>query len=210
MLTGTTTPGDEPHGSVAPLAPDTIALACEGEPASLSRQFTSSRRGARLARRLAVRCMEEWGHPPASDLSCTVALVVGELAANAVQHGRVTGRDFGLRRSLDTTAGLVRVEVTDAASTKRPPTALPTSCPEGESGRGLLLVDVVAARWGWAPRHPRGQDGMGGGAPRGIGPSLKARPVTRTSAIARRPGVHGDDALASRPALAVSMPLTRP
>ncbi|MGV9344356.1 ATP-binding protein [Streptomyces spiralis] len=129
----------------------------EGELASSSGQFASSPRGAQLARRLAVRCMEEWGHPPASDVSCTVALVVGELAANAVQHGRVPGRDFGLRLSLDTTAGLVRVEVADAASAKRPPTVPPTSCPEGESGRGLLLVDVLAVRWGWTPRHPVGK-----------------------------------------------------
>lgn len=123
----------------------------------LTAQFTSSARGAQHARRRAVRRMEEWGYPQASDASCTVALVVGELAANAVQHGRVAGHDFGLRLALDTAAGLVRIEVADAASAKRPPTATPSSPPEGESGRGLLLVDALAMRWGTAPRRPVGK-----------------------------------------------------
>jgi hypothetical protein len=101
--------------------------------------------------------MEEWGYPAASDVSCSVALVVGELAANAVLHGRVPGRDFGLRLALDLAAGLVRIEVADAASAKRPPTVPPSSYPEGESGRGLLLVDVLAARWGSEPRRPVGK-----------------------------------------------------
>jgi anti-sigma regulatory factor (Ser/Thr protein kinase) len=120
-------------------------------------QFPSSPHGARLARRFAVRCLEGWGHQSASDVSCTVALVVGELAANAVQHGRVPGRDFGVRLVLDVTAGLVRAEVSDAATDKRPPLATPVTPPEGESGRGLLLVDVLAERWGWEPRQPVGK-----------------------------------------------------
>lgn len=128
-----------------------------GTTTSAAAQFTSSPRGARLARRFAVRCMEAWGHPPASDVSCAVALVVGELAANAVQHGRTPGHDFGLRLALDAVAGLVRVEVADAAAAKRPPASAPSSCPDGESGRGLLLVEALAVRWGWAPRHPVGK-----------------------------------------------------
>ena len=101
--------------------------------------------------------MEEWGHPPESDASCAVALVVGELAANAVQHGRVPGHDFRLGLSLDETAGVVRIEVADAAATRQPPAVPPTAYPDGESGRGLLLVDLLAARWGWTPRHPVGK-----------------------------------------------------
>ncbi|MFI6933896.1 ATP-binding protein [Streptomyces sp. NPDC050287] len=148
MLTGTTTPGD---GETGALTEATHELP------SFAGQFVSSPRGAQLARRLAVQRMEEWGHPPASDVSCTVALVVGELAANAVQHGRVPGRDFCLRLTLDAAAGLVRIEVADAAAAKQPPMAPPSSYPEGESGRGLLLVDVLAVRWGSAPRHPVGK-----------------------------------------------------
>ncbi|MFI1952828.1 ATP-binding protein [Streptomyces xinghaiensis] len=164
MLTGTTISGEEPlRGAEAPVAE---AVASDGEsgerpaiaPAPrFSALFASTPRGARLARRLAVRRMEDWGYPPESDVSCAVALVVGELAANAVRHGRVPGRDFRLRLRLDEAAGLVRIEVTDAAGAKRPPAAPPPSCPEGESGRGLLLVDVLAVRWGSAPRQPVGK-----------------------------------------------------
>ncbi|MPY62493.1 ATP-binding protein [Streptomyces spongiae] len=109
-------------------------------------------------------CTTRWNAPercegPASApwRRCTVALVVGELAANAVQHGRVPGRDFGLRLALDAAAGLVRVEVADAASAKQPPSAPPASYPVGESGRGMLLVDAVAVRWGAEPRRPVGK-----------------------------------------------------
>ncbi|MFF9806485.1 ATP-binding protein [Streptomyces coeruleorubidus] len=59
--------------------------------------------------------------------------------------------------ALDRAAGVLRVEVADAASAKRLPTAAPSSRPEGESGRGLLLVDVLAERWGTAPRSPVGK-----------------------------------------------------
>ncbi|MFF2200796.1 ATP-binding protein [Streptomyces sp. NPDC058145] len=138
MLTGTTTSAEDPR-------------------LVLTAQFASTPRGARLARRMSVRRLEEWGYPPASDTSCAVALVVGELTANAVQHGRVMGHDFRLRLDLDEASALVRIEVSDAATAKRPPSAPPSSYPEGESGRGLLLVDVLAARWGWTPRHPMGK-----------------------------------------------------
>ncbi|NJP99091.1 hypothetical protein HCK00_00550 [Streptomyces sp. PLAI1-29] len=101
--------------------------------------------------------MAEWGHPPSTDVSCAVALVVGELAANAVRHGRVPGRDFRLQLRLDEAAGLVRIEVTDAAGARRLPATPPPPGPDGESGRGLLLVDSLAARRGSEPRHPTGK-----------------------------------------------------
>ncbi|MFC1227605.1 ATP-binding protein [Streptomyces sp. Sce081] len=161
MLTGTTAPEEGPRRTTAAAAAAAAtAAALDGtahEPPSWSGQFASSPRGAQLARRLAVRRMEEWGHPPESDALCAVALVVGELAANAVRHGRTPGRDFRLRLALDTASDLVRVEVTDAASEKRLPPAPPTSCPEGESGRGLLLVDALSLRWGSTPRRPVGK-----------------------------------------------------
>lgn len=153
-----TVPTGEPGRGATPPAAEAGALTDgQSEPPTLVAQFASSPRGARLARRLAVRYMEEWGYPPASDVSCAVALVAAELAANAVRHGHVPGHDFGLRLALDTAAGLVRVEVADAASAKRPPATAPSSAPEGESGRGLLLVDALAVRWGSAPRHPLGK-----------------------------------------------------
>ncbi|MFE9767926.1 ATP-binding protein [Streptomyces sp. NPDC005808] len=134
----------------------------EQEPAAteslvFTMQFTSSPRGARLARHLTVRRMAEWGYPPASDASGTVSLLVAELATNAVQHGRTPGRDFHLRIALDVRTQLIRIEVADA-STDQPRFGSETVAgPEDESGRGLLLVAVLAARWGTAPRMPVGK-----------------------------------------------------
>ncbi|WUC13138.1 ATP-binding protein [Streptomyces sp. NBC_00564] len=132
------------------------------EPAStespvFTMQFTSSPRGARLARHLTVCRMAEWGYPSTSDTSVTVSLLVAELAANAVQHGRTPGRDFHLRLALEVRTRLLRIEVADA-STRLPRFGSETVAgPEDESGRGLLLVALLAARWGTVPRKPVGK-----------------------------------------------------
>ncbi|MCP9944675.1 ATP-binding protein [Streptomyces somaliensis] len=119
--------------------------------------FTSTPRGARLARRLAPHRLDAWGHPYGSDTNTTVTPVVAELAANAVTHGRVPGRDFRLRLSLDPAAGLVRVEVTDTRDDRMPPVPPPAPPePDAESGRGLCLVSALASRWAVVPREGGG------------------------------------------------------
>ncbi|MCQ0022194.1 ATP-binding protein [Streptomyces somaliensis DSM 40738] len=120
-------------------------------------RFSATRRGARLARRLATHRLAEWHLPYGSPASDTVTLVVAELAANAVLHGRVPGRDFELRLAYDRSAGLVRVEVSDTHPARpRPPEPAPGPAPEpavdAEGGRGLLLVAAVADRWGVTER----------------------------------------------------------
>jgi anti-sigma regulatory factor (Ser/Thr protein kinase) len=147
VLKATTTPDDEPHRAAEPLS---------AQRHSFSMRFTSSRRGAQLARKVAVRRLEEWGHPPASDTSCSVALVVGELAANAVCHGLVPGREFALDLAYTSSSGLLRIEVSDAHPTPPPVHPAPAGH-EAESGRGLLIVDLLADRWGSAPRSPIGK-----------------------------------------------------
>lgn len=76
-----------------------------------------------------------------------VSVIVAELAANAVTHGRVPGRDFELRVTVVT--GSVRVEVTDTRAEQRPPApgAVRPPRPLDDGGRGLLLVDALADRW---------------------------------------------------------------
>ncbi|MGK5448199.1 ATP-binding protein [Streptomyces radiopugnans] len=142
----TTTPDEEPQPGAAHSGDPEILL--------FTMQFTSSAKGARLARKLAVRRMGEWGWPAASDVSCTVSLLVGELAANAVRHGRVPGRDF--RLALEVRGDVVRIEVSDA-SPIRPPAAPSLASADDESGRGLFLVDILATRWGAVPRDPVGK-----------------------------------------------------
>ncbi|MEU9730281.1 ATP-binding protein [Streptomyces sp. NPDC048002] len=112
-----------------------------------TQRFAATPRGARLARRLAVGQLDAWGIPHGTEVSDTVALVVAELAANAVTHARVPGRSFELRVSLVT--GSVRVEVSDACAERRPPTPADVGCPDplDEAGRGLFLVQALASRW---------------------------------------------------------------
>ncbi|MFE6492816.1 ATP-binding protein [Streptomyces sp. NPDC057748] len=118
-----------------------------------SMRFSSTPRGARLARRLAGERLDAWGVPYGTDAHDALTLIVAELSANAVSHGLVPGRDFRLRLSAEGTG--VRVEVTDTRGEKVPALTEPSDTPDGdgvgEGGRGLLLVAALADRWGWYP-----------------------------------------------------------
>ncbi|MFG3101734.1 ATP-binding protein [Streptomyces sp. NPDC048182] len=111
------------------------------EKPGLALQLSATRRGARLARLLTERQLDDWGLP-----SAEAAHIVAELASNAVLHGRVPGRDF--RLTLRRTApGTVRIEVTDARGDRVPELPDPAT-PDAEHGRGLLIVAAYADRWG--------------------------------------------------------------
>ncbi|MFI5565965.1 ATP-binding protein [Streptomyces sp. NPDC051740] len=101
------------------------------------------------ARLLATEQLRTWGLPPHP-----AELIVAELAANAVTHGRVPGRDF--RLLLYVVGDTLRVEVTDTRGDRlpRPQRSAAATDAESESGRGLLLVDALADRWGVAPGPP--------------------------------------------------------
>lgn len=101
-------------------------------------------RGARLARLLAVEWMRD--HEVPYGVTETAAHVVAELAANAATHGRIAGRSFRLAITAQPTA--LRIEVTDTRGERLPRAQQPS--PEGDSGRGLLLVEALADRWGVA------------------------------------------------------------
>ncbi|MER6111435.1 ATP-binding protein [Streptomyces hirsutus] len=129
-----------------------------GAPAgTLTQLLSSTRRGARLARLLAVTELRSRG--ASQDLTERAELVVAELAANAVLHGRVPGRCFRLTLALDPTAGRLCVEVSDARGDLIPrsfpadtePDALPTG------GRGLTLVTALADHWDCIPYPPSGK-----------------------------------------------------
>lgn len=121
-------------------------------------RFSSTPLGARLARHLALNQLHAWGIPYGSDSSDAASVIVAELAANAVTHGRVPGRDFELQLSLVT--GALRIEVTDTQAERRPPApgdVRPPARPLDESGRGLVLVDALADRWDVLDRDPPGK-----------------------------------------------------
>ncbi|MFI8826976.1 ATP-binding protein [Streptomyces sp. NPDC053431] len=107
-----------------------------------TQRLSSTRRGARLARLLAVQQMRDWG------LTDTGAaeLVVAELASNAVTHGRVPGRDFEVRLALD--AGRLRIEVSDTRTETEPPSAAVVPGYPYEHGYGLPLVAALSTAWG--------------------------------------------------------------
>ncbi len=87
-------------------------------------------------------------HDPAIDTD-VVALLVSELATNALVHGdgqvrvRVLPRDAG-----------IRVEVGDA-SPRVPARRTPDLTDEG--GRGIALVEALASAWGVKPSPDRGK-----------------------------------------------------
>ncbi|MGW5325542.1 ATP-binding protein [Streptomyces sp. NPDC004014] len=113
-------------------------------------RFTSSPRGARLARRLASCQMDAWGWHPGTPPHDAVELIVGELAANAVTHGRVPGRDAALRLSRRDGEGRIRIEVSDTCG-ERLPVVRDAGSAE-DCRRGLVLVAALAEEWGTAPR----------------------------------------------------------
>ncbi|MFF9777032.1 ATP-binding protein [Streptomyces sp. NPDC013978] len=116
--------------------------------------FTSTPRGARLARRLAAVRLDAWGVPYGTAPHDAIVLILGELTANAVQHGHVPGRDFHLRLHAAPDGRTVRVEVTDTRTERHPRCpVLPAGVTDAEeTGRGLLLVSHLATRWDWHPR----------------------------------------------------------
>ncbi|MFB6843309.1 ATP-binding protein [Streptomyces sp. NPDC056373] len=91
--------------------------------------------------------LRSWGLPDER-----ASHVIAELASNAATHGRLPGRSF--RLTLYVVGATLRIEVTDTRGDRLP--ALRTPDPAAESGRGLLLVEALADRWGVAEeRFPR-------------------------------------------------------
>lgn len=119
-----------------------------------TQRFSCTPRGARLARQLALVCLDDWGIPEGTRLSDDAGLLVAELASNAATHGRVLGRDFELRMTLlggdPHSAGVLRLEVSDPRRERRP-AVLPQAY-QAESGYGLRIVDALAADWGVSDR----------------------------------------------------------
>ncbi|MDT0616337.1 ATP-binding protein [Streptomyces lancefieldiae] len=118
--------------------------------------LSSTRRGARLARLLAVGQLMSWEVSPG--VTERTEQIVAELAANAALHGRVHSRDFRLGLTFDPVAGLLRIAVTDARGECLPSPPVEGETPlDAESGRGLFLVAALADRWGVEPYPPGGK-----------------------------------------------------
>ncbi|MEV4252246.1 ATP-binding protein [Spirillospora sp. NPDC049652] len=74
-----------------------------------------------------------------------VTLVVDEFAGNAIRH-TASGRGGKVTIALLRGPHLIRVEVTDDGADGGRPLLRPS--PEGESGRGLHIVQALTSDWG--------------------------------------------------------------
>lgn len=86
------------------------------------------------------------------DLLEDASLVLSELVANAVKHGS-GGRPISVELDADA-HGRLRIAVTDP-SDQLPVLSRPAA--DAESGRGLLIVQTVSARWGVERHEGRGK-----------------------------------------------------
>ncbi|MER5401433.1 ATP-binding protein [Streptomyces sp. NPDC002599] len=147
-------------------------------------RFSPTPRGARLARRLASHQMDLWGWAYGSPVHDTVELIVAELAANAVTHGGVPGRDAELRLARHDGEGLVRVEVSDVRGERLPVLAADAhGAPLPDRGRGLVLVGALAEEWGVTERP--GGPGKTVWAVVTTGPALRPAPSVAPSGTVR-------------------------
>jgi anti-sigma regulatory factor (Ser/Thr protein kinase) len=110
-----------------------------------TRSFPEQPESVTAARRFATDVLRE----VSPDVTATVELLVSELATNCIRH---TDSAFDL--TIIQSGPEIRVEATDydvGAPTMRSPR------PTDPSGRGLRIVDALAAAWGVEHRSAQGK-----------------------------------------------------
>ncbi|MEU9113677.1 ATP-binding protein [Streptomyces sp. NPDC048483] len=112
--------------------------------------YRRDRRSVRLAREFARNALVGWGVRRRVE---DVVLCVSELATNALLHGVPPGRGYRLWLALGAEDGVLRVEVHDSGDGE-PRMPEWDGVTEGESGRGLWLVSMLADKWGVEERGP--------------------------------------------------------
>ncbi|HET9719525.1 MAG TPA: ATP-binding protein [Solirubrobacteraceae bacterium] len=148
----------------------------------LTRRFPAEAESVANARRFAAGLVTDG--PP--ELRETIELMVSELATNCVRHVNAS-----FEVSIEHDGDSYHVEVRDEGG-GRP--AMRSPSPEDVSGRGLRIVDLLAARWGVRYDADAGKTvwftltAPGAAA----GQQIKARKTTGFSA---RPGGRADEAL---------------
>ncbi|MGV9315509.1 ATP-binding protein [Streptomyces sp. NPDC003691] len=120
-------------------------------PVLRERFYPRARQTVPAAREFVRSVVRDW--VPAARLD-DVLVCVSELSTNAVRHGVPPGRGYRIRvcRFPD---GLLRIEVHDSGDAfLLPSLPEPVTETEEESGRGLLIVDALADKWGVGERLP--------------------------------------------------------
>ncbi|MCX5384887.1 ATP-binding protein [Streptomyces sp. NBC_00083] len=112
------------------------------------RFYARRRQSVPAAREFAEGAVADWGFAHRRD---DVLLCVSELVTNALLHGVPPGRGFLLRMGLCDGA-VLRVEVQDSGGGV--PGIAGVRGAGDEGGRGLLLVEAMADKWGVGERDP--------------------------------------------------------
>ncbi|WP_330328482.1 SsgA family sporulation/cell division regulator [Streptomyces sp. NBC_00536] len=128
--------------------------------AEFAQRFKATRRGARIARLLALHQLEQWGIPHGGACSEAAEVVIAELLAGRVPNGNGNGNGNGLAGAFElrmALGDLLRIEVGDAEDDGRDADpfgadAVPALGRAG-GGYGLMLIDSVSVAWGV---HQRG------------------------------------------------------
>ncbi|WEH15710.1 ATP-binding protein [Streptomyces sp. VNUA24] len=106
-----------------------------------------------LVRRRVREHLTDWGHGEGSPDLDDIVLVASELASNVVRHGPLLEREFEVAVTA-LADGSCFIEVSDEGTT------VPRLQEVGEwdeTGRGLRLVDHIAAAWGVWSRGRHGK-----------------------------------------------------
>nr|WP_246496941.1 ATP-binding protein [Sphaerisporangium rubeum] len=119
--------------------PPLVGKATEPDVPVASRELPGRPESVALARGFVTERLGKW-HPAAND----VTLLVSELVTNAVVHSRSRNGGTVTVMIVDR-VGHVHVEVTDEGSETAPEIREDLLA---EGGRGLLLVQMIAHRWG--------------------------------------------------------------
>ncbi|MBK3580702.1 ATP-binding protein [Streptomyces sp. MBT65] len=112
--------------------------------------YRRDRRSVALAREFTRTTLTDWSATARTD---DVLLCVSELATNAILHGAPPGRGYALRLCIHPD-GVLRVEVRDSGTGDLRKVNTPYRDLDADNGRGLLLVSVVADKWGVGERAP--------------------------------------------------------
>lgn len=113
----------------------------QGSRSAVLTALTAGPPAGETGRRFVAGQLQRWGVPP--DVISVAVLLTSELMTNAVRHA---APPVCLLVALD--EDLVRIEVTDS-STRIPVPARSRPDPLTAGGRGLWLIDTLAAEWGW-------------------------------------------------------------
>ncbi|MEU3334366.1 ATP-binding protein [Streptomyces sp. NPDC006668] len=106
-----------------------------------------------LARRRVRDHLADWGHGPDDPALTDALLLVSELATNAVRHGPLREREFEVAVTA-LADGSCLIEVSDEGQLEP---RLRVVGEWEETGRGLHLVEAVAAAWGVWTRGRHGK-----------------------------------------------------